>query len=58
MHQAHVAAEAAAKVHALVPGTKYSVWKSVLPGNSPADQYKKAWDAAVDTNPVPGIVKV
>jgi hypothetical protein len=58
MHQAHVAAEAAVKVNAILPGVKFSVRKSVLPGQSPADQYNKAWDNACDTNPVAGIGKV
>jgi hypothetical protein len=44
MHQAHVIAETTAKVTALVPSFKRSIW------HSPASQYDKAWtEAAVAT---------
>jgi hypothetical protein len=36
----------------LVPGFQRSIF------HSPESQYKKAWNNSVDTNPVPGIVKV
>jgi hypothetical protein len=52
MHQAAVAADTQAKVQALVPGFKRSIF------HSPESQYDTAWNNAVDTNPVPGIVKV
>jgi len=52
MHQAAVAADAAAKVAVLVPGFKRSIF------HSPESQYNKEWNNAVDTNPVPGIGKV
>ena len=41
MHQAHVIADTTAKVQALVPTFKRSIF------SSPASQYTKAWNAAV-----------
>ena len=52
MHQAAVAADAAAKVAVLVPGFKRSIF------HSPESQYNTAWNNACDTNPVEGIGKV
>src|ERR1017187_5471388 len=52
MHQAAVAADAAAKVQVLVPGFKRSIF------HSPESQYNTAWNNACDTNPVDGIGKV
>jgi hypothetical protein len=52
MHQADVAAATSAKVAALVPGFKRSIW------HSPESQYNKVWNAAVDENPDFGIAKV
>jgi len=52
MHQAAVAADAAAKVQVLVPGFKRSIF------HSPESQYNTAWNNACDTNPVEGIGKV
>jgi hypothetical protein len=42
-HQVNVAVDTAAKVQALVPGFKRSIW------HSPESQYKTAWNKAVDS---------
>jgi hypothetical protein len=52
-HEAHQIAEATAEVQKLVPEFKPSVWKSILPGHSPADQYRKAWKQAVEKGGFP-----
>ena len=52
MHQAHVAAATASKVAELVPGFKRSIW------HSPASQYQKAWDEAVENGGFPVALKV
>lgn len=51
MHQAEVARETAAKVAALVPGFKRSIW------HSPATQYKTAWNHAVALADLPASLK-
>lgn len=52
MHQAFVAADTTAKVQALVPGFKRSIW------HSPESQYNKAWNGAVDAGGFPAALKV
>jgi hypothetical protein len=52
MHQAAVAADTTAKVQALVPGFKHSIW------HSPESQYKKAWNGAVDSGGFPATLKL
>ena len=47
LYEHEVMATTAAQVQALVPDFKVSVWRSIVPGFSPADQYKRAWNAAV-----------
>ncbi|MGA9668391.1 MAG: hypothetical protein WBQ94_04240 [Terracidiphilus sp.] len=49
MHQAHVAADTASKVTALVPGFKRNIFRS------PASQYKKAWNDAVAQEQLPAL---
>jgi hypothetical protein len=50
-HQAFVAADTTAKVQALVPGFKRSIF------HSPESQYKSAWNKAVDENNLPATLK-
>ena len=52
IYQANVAAETTAKVQALVPKFKPSIF------HTPESQYEKAWNAAVDANPGLGLVKL
>jgi hypothetical protein len=52
MFQAHVVADTSAKVQALVPGFKRSIW------HTPESQYKKAWNEAVDADKLPDTLKV
>ena len=47
MHQAQVAADTTAKVQALVPGFKRSIWHSA------ASQYNNAWDNALQAGGFP-----
>jgi len=42
-YEDHVMATGMAQVQALVPDFKVSVWRSIIPGFSPADQAKRAW---------------
>lgn len=51
MHQVHTAADTTAKVQALVPGFKRSIW------HSPESQYTKAWNGAVDDGGFPAELK-
>jgi hypothetical protein len=51
-YQAQVAADTTAKVEALVPGFKRSIFHSA------ASQQKSAWNKAVDENPGVGVSKV
>lgn len=52
MHQAAVAADTLAKVQALVPGFKRSIW------HSPESQYNAQWNKAVDEGGFPATLKV
>jgi hypothetical protein len=51
MHQAHVIADTTAKVTALVPGFKRSIW------HSPASQYKSHWNDAIAKGNFPDVLK-
>jgi hypothetical protein len=52
MYAADVAVETAAKVQALVPEFKRSIW------HSPEHQYATAWNKAVQANPNSGLVTI
>jgi hypothetical protein len=52
MHALAVADDTTAKVQALVPGFKRSIF------HSPESQYTKAWNDAVDAHPELGVAKV
>jgi hypothetical protein len=52
MHQAAVSADTSAKVQALVPGFKRSIW------HTPAHQYNEAWNKAVVAGGFPATLQV